>query len=237
MYLRQLAQIHPEITLKLLDENKGVAGGKVEAHQFLESDYVSYIDNDFVFFPGYFERMLSMLQTHPDVAGICPKVVLPGGLIQLCNPGILVKDEWVIFSDKFKDYKYDNPSTLTADECDWVPGGANLWRRQVLEEYAVDPQIIGSYEDNEQVWRMSQSGVKFMSCPSSIVLHIRADFAPGAMQIQNYTHGRYNPEKHRFAVKYFYQKHGKIFSFGFPDEFAKTLGFDDAVEYSNFVKS
>lgn len=233
-YLLEFVKNKANTKLIQLEDNIGVSGGRAKAIEYCTHNYVAFIDNDMVFIPGYFENLLSCLQTTSAAAAL-GKIILPNEQIELNHPSIKVSEEWIEFYDKDKGKHYNNASTFKQERCDWIPGVA-LWRRNVLTEYPIDRELIGGYEDNEYSFRVSKHGLTFMNCPSALVMHIRAEFTKALLDIK-YTMGRHNQTKLQRAAKKFYQKHGYYLSAGKKEDFVKNIGFRDIESYINFVKS
>lgn len=235
-FLQEFAKQHEKVNLQLLQENLGVSGGRAKAAELATSEYLAFVDNDMIFMPGYFENLYEAIKEE-NVAGVLAKCVLPNRKIEVNTPTLEVKDGWAIFSDEDRMKRYDDPSTFDTVETKWIPMGVSIWKTKVLKEIPIDAELIGAYEDNDYTYRVSQAGYVLKNCPSSIVMHIKAEFVPGAMQDKNYTQGRFNPEKLQFAAKHFYKKHHLFLAFGDIEGSCKYLGFNSPDEYMKFIQS
>lgn len=234
--VQEFAKNHDNVTLILLEENLGVSGGRAKAVEFAKHDYLAFIDNDMVFAPGYFEHMIEKMQQDSELAGIFAKVVLPNSKIEVNTPTLSEENNWLIFNDEDRGKNFKDKSTLNFKDCEWIPMGVSLWKKSVLKEIKIDADLIGAYEDNDYTYRVHKTGYKLSNCPKSLVLHIKAEFTKSIAD-KNYTEGRFNPDKLRFAVKHFYQKHNKYLAFGDINGHVKYLGFNSTEEYINFLKS
>ncbi len=235
-FLQEFARRHGNVSLQLLQENLGVSGGRAKAAALATSKYLAFIDNDMVFMPGYFENLYKAIKEE-NVAGVLAKCVLPNRKIEVNTPTLIIKDGWAIFSDEDREKRYDDPSTLDTAECKWIPMGVSIWKTKILKEIPIDAELIGAYEDNDYTYRVSQAGYLLKNCPSSIVMHIKAEFVPGAMHDKNYTQGRFNKDKLQSAAKRFYQKHHLYLAFGDIEGSCRYLGFDNIDSYKEFIKS
>lgn len=235
-FLEEFSKKHSNVDLSFSKQNLGVAGGRSEALKRSKNEFVTFIDNDMVFAPWYFENLVLKLSTSKDLAGVLGKVVFPNKKIQLNYPVFEIDDGVVVFKDIDADKMYNDPSTFEDKECDWLPGVA-MWRLEVIKKFQFDPELVGAYEDNELCYRIKKEGYKFRNCPESIVLHISAQFTPDALKDKAYSEGRFDRSKHLAALKRSYKKHGLVFCFGEKEGFARHIGFNSFKEYAALIKS
>lgn len=213
-------------------ENTGVSGGRLSALEYVQNEFTAYIDNDMVFIDGYFENLVRSF-IDENVAAVVGKIVLPNKKIQLNKPQLEIKDGWALFFDLDENKFFDDSTTLQGSECGWIPGVA-MWRTKVLKQIEIDKNVLGAYEDNEYSFRVAKAGYKFVSCPQSLVLHIKAEFTK-ALEDKNYTAGRFNKDKIKNAAKIFYQKHGLYLALSEIKESCRYFGFNNVEEFKEFV--
>jgi len=93
-------------------------------------------------------------------------------------------------------------------ECDWLPGGATIWRKEIINSFELDPEMKGSYEDNEHAYVIGKAGYKLLNCPSAIAVHNSAEF--NWRVDRKYFAQRHDVEKIKHSLWAFYKKHGYL---------------------------
>lgn len=232
-YLKSLSS--PSLKVVFQTQNTGGSGARIEGLKHIDSEFVAFLDNDIITFPGYFENLIFTLETHSEVIAAQSKVILPNGLIQINRPHFVIEDKWIIFGDKDRDKKYNDYSSIVQEECNYTPIGATLWRSKIFQKYNFDIKFKTVYEDNDFSYSLNKEGFKFINCPNAICLHIPSNFAPDSTR--QYEIARFDNSTILNSAKEFYKKHGKYFAYNDISSHIKYIGFNSTDEYINFLKS
>jgi lipopolysaccharide biosynthesis glycosyltransferase/GT2 family glycosyltransferase len=221
--LKTLIKGRDNIKLILEKDNLGCAGGRRKAFDSTSGEYVISFDNDIIITPFAVENLLKTMIDNPLVVGACCKTVFPNGKIQFNGGALKIEGDFAKFSliDEGKDY--NDTSTFNQFECDWIPGGATIWKKEILKNFKIDLLMKGSYEDNDYCMMIKKSGYKFFNCPNAIVIHNHLSFNKYAKKDKKYIVNRYNEERIIFAIKTFYKKHGFLI---YDPSFYNQVGFD-----------
>ncbi|HVZ57004.1 MAG TPA: glycosyltransferase family 2 protein [Chitinophagaceae bacterium] len=213
--LRRMARRYRHLTVVLETVNLGCAGGRVKAQRFASHDYLLFLDNDIMVSPYYLENLFAQLYRSDAVAGVCCKVVFPDGRIQFNGGRMLQEDGYALYSLYDEGRPFDEEATNQVHDCQWIPGGATLWRRKVFEQFEIDGNMRGSFEDNEISLRMIRAGYTLANAPGAIVIHDHYDFKNTDFKQKeiDYFRARNHAGRIQDALLHFYQKHQLIFSF------------------------
>lgn len=215
MELEKIAEQYDNIKIILETKNLGCAGGRSKATRYANNNYLLFLDNDLLVLPYYLENLFSEIYKQNDIAGVCCKVVFPDGKIQFNGGEMIIDDQYALYSLHDQGIDFDNNVTNVQRICQWIPGGATLWKKDIFIKFGIDDQMKGSFEDNEICLRITNSGYKFVNSPASIVIHNHYDFKSSEYK-QNeaaYFSGRNNHLSIQHALIHFYNKHNLIFSF------------------------
>jgi GT2 family glycosyltransferase len=213
--LKEIAAKYDNIKVVLETSNLGCAKGRSKAARFAKHDYLLFLDNDILVSPYYLENLFAVLYRDGSAAGACCKVVFPNGKIQFNGGRMVLDDKYALYSLYDEGFDFDDPATNRFINCEWIPGGATLWRRKIFEKFGIDEKMKGSFEDNEISYRLTKGGYKLLNSPASIVIHDHYDFKNTQFKQSEaeYFKGRNNQSRIQEALLHFYKKHQLIFSF------------------------
>lgn len=213
--LRKLEKKHINLKVVFENTNLGCAGGRDKAKKYAKGEYVLFLDNDILVFPYYLENLINRLESDPMVAGVCCKTIFPDGKIQFNGGSIIFDDDYALFSLIHDGLDFQNENSNTFIECQWIPGGATIWKKKILENFSVDPEMKGSFEDNEVCLRLINSGYKLLNSPGSIVIHNHFMYKTEEYKKkeEHYYKERNNSDRILYALLHFYKKHKLIVSF------------------------
>jgi len=207
----QLAKACPEypfIKLILLDENLGCAGGRDHALQYVDTDYVLFLDNDVEVFPGTVEHLLLSLEQNSDLLGAGGNFVLPDGLVHLCGAEYWEENGVLRYELSGSGKRFDDPLVGPSGICGWI-SGASMFRRSAFESNPLDLSMKAYYEDLEWCYRVSQETPnRFYRCVESLALHYHEPMRTDASISQNKC--RRGSLKYIEAIAQFCRIHGKI---------------------------
>lgn len=213
--LKKITREYKNLKVILETRNLGCAKGRTKAARYAQNDYLLFLDNDILVTPYYLENLFSLLYKDEAAAGVCCKVVFPDGKIQFNGGRMVVDDQYALFSlyDEGRDFNDD--ATNHFIDCEWIPGGATLWKRAVFEKFGIDEGMKGSFEDNEISYRLKSAGFKLLNSPASVVIHDHYEYKNIAFKKKeaDYYSQRNNQARIKDALLHFYNKHQLIFSF------------------------
>ncbi len=234
--LRKFIKSYKNLKLIESSENLGCAGGRVEAVKSAKGEYYLFLDNDIVVTPYCVENLINTINLDKKTAAVCSKVIFPDMTIQF-NGGTMLEDAHFYrynLLDSFKLF-WDRTTVNNFVSCPWIPGGATLWRAKYYKKFPIDPEMQGSFEDNEVSIRIHKAGYKLRNCPRSVMIHYHVNFKDLAFKEKErrYMSGRYNNERTIKALRHFWKKHEKGFIF---DNEEATYGFLGDYKYESIKK-
>lgn len=173
-----LAEEFPAVRVVFLGRNYGYAEGYNRALQYVDSDYCVLLNSDVEPAAHWLEPLAAMLDSHPDIAAVAPKVLslddrgafeyagASGGFIDalgypFCRGRILGTVER-------DDGQYDD-----AREVFWASGAAFCCRTEVFRRlggFAGD--FFAHMEEIDLCWRMQLAGFSVAVVPQSTVYHL-----------------------------------------------------------------
>jgi GT2 family glycosyltransferase len=163
--------------LYLLDRNLGCAGGRKFAVERADTDYVMFLDDDAEVFPSTVERLVEMLEQHPEATAVTAKVIGPSGVLQHCGADYEEDDGLAVFRLRSNGLLPNDPTIGPSGPCDWVPGTAKVVRRAAFDQFPLDLGMARYYEDNEWCFRVNRLVPgSFLRCVEAPVLHHGGDF-------------------------------------------------------------
>ncbi len=192
--------------------NRGVAPARNQGIRVARGEYIILLDSDTVVEPGAFDRLVAYLDKHPEV-GLCgPKLVDPGGQLQLsCRLFPTLGDKltrrffpaWTQrVSPEVEMADWDHNS---GREVDYVIGACQVIRREALVEVGLlDEWIFYGPEDIDLCLRMHKAGWRVVYNPEAVVVHYEQRVARSLFSSLGW--------RHLWGVVYYFCKHGYLFS-------------------------
>ena len=207
--LKLFAGQHKNTLVILEGENLGCAGGRQRALAEAGGDYIVMLDNDIRVTPWWLENLLARLsESEADAA--CCRVVLPDGMVQYNGGSFWIRDGFILFSFLDSNLRHSDLSTLMDRRCDWLPGGATIYRRRVFDRLQFCTDLRGGLEDNDLSLQMARAGFTMVNSPASLVVHHHHRFESGEFSSPGYSRSRYDREAMFRAMVTFYRRHGLI---------------------------
>lgn len=179
----------PQVQLIVSPTNGGFAYGNNLALRALLAgpapDYVLLLNNDTVVPPGALDGLVNYLETHPEVAVVGPKLLLPDGSLDLACRRSFPSPAVAFYrmvglarlfprSPRFARYNltYLDPDVET--EVDAVVGACMLLRTTVIREVGLlDEQFFMYGEDLDWAYRIKQYGWRIVYYPQVVVHHYK----------------------------------------------------------------
>src|SRR5690606_6487447 len=148
-----------------------------EAIRQATGDYLVLLNNDVEVPPGWLSPLVEVLNTHPDVAAVQPKLLqyqqrdhfeyagAAGGYVDAL--GYPFARGRLFFTLEEDHGQYDEAMDVT-----WATGAALLLRRAALDEVGLlDERFWMHMEEIDLCWRLWRHGWRVRVEPSSVVYH------------------------------------------------------------------
>ena len=208
-FLQLFSKQNANVRLFLEQQNLGCAGGRKKAISQAGGDFIVTLDNDIQVTHRWLENLLARLkETRADAA--CCKVILPDGKIQYNGGSYKISGPFILYSFMDNSLQHNNLNSFIDRECQWLPGGATIYRRPVFDRVAFCADLFGGMEDGDLSLQMARAGLKMVNCPASRVIHHHSSSESKEMQDTSYLRSRYNWERLKETVIHFYRRHGLI---------------------------
>ncbi len=201
------------LDLILLQENLGCTRGRMYALQFVKTEYVIFVDNDFEVLPGAVEHLLYSMKLDPDITAATGMAVFPNGSVHVSG-GDYWPENGVLFYELLGTAKqFNDPGVRPSGTCNWVNASLTIFRKSVLLEHPFDVSLDftkrGYYEDLEWCYRLKQIGAgRFERVIESLCIHSHEPVVHA--QSISAKDRRQGSIKCIEAIAYFYKKHGMI---------------------------
>jgi GT2 family glycosyltransferase len=169
---------YPEVRIATLDQNYGYCGGNNRAAKFARYDNLIFLNNDVEVTPGWLYPIETMLNNHPNIAVVQPKLLsweiqsrfeyagAAGGFIDkhgypFCRGRLFQTVE----TDK-KQYDQDIPIF-------WASGAAFVIRKSVFTDLGgFEEHFEFHMEEIDLCWRVQRLGKEIWYCHNSTVYHL-----------------------------------------------------------------
>jgi GT2 family glycosyltransferase len=150
--------------------NRGFAGGVADGLQVVDTPFVALLNNDAVAAPNWLERLMAVMDAHPEAAAVTSRLLLADVTPPtLNNAGVVLRDDGY-----GADRGLGEPADAYGepDEVFGFSGGAALLRVDALREVGGFPQqFFLYYEDTDASWRLRRAGWSIRYEPSAVVHH------------------------------------------------------------------
>jgi len=192
-------------------DNLGCAGGRKKAISYAGGNYIITLDNDIVVTQGWIEELILRVEEDTNISGACCKVIFPDNTIQYNGGKAIMRDGFVEFFLIDTRKGADDVTTMRKYNCDWIPGGATIYKREIYEKVSIHEEFAGGYEDNDFSWTVKNLGYRIVNCPTARVIHNHLYYDKKSAIFENeYIDRRYNREAIKQSVIAFYKRHGLI---------------------------
>lgn len=160
-----IASRYPIMVIKLYPEQRlTAAAGRYVGYKRTTGDLVLFLDGDMELCKGWLDQAISVMDSQPDVAVICGKVIdLPMSLLM----------------PAMEDVEASGSDAAAVDVRQ--AGGASMYRRSVLEQVGPFNPYLYADEEPELCLRIRHAGFRVLRLPRPIALHLNPwqDLAPG----------------------------------------------------------
>lgn len=206
--LRRVVADRPTVTLHELPENVGCGAGRNIGATRARGEYLVFLDNDIEVREDWLAHLLSEMEADPHLAACCCRVVFPDGTVQFNGGRAAYGERRVRFDLIDTGRREEELGTLETHDCEWVPGGATIFRKSVFDAFPYDSRIAGAYEDNDWSIAVRRAGHRLANCPLATVTHHHMNFSSRARRDGFYTGQRYNKQRLESTLRHFFEKHG-----------------------------
>lgn len=183
--LEYIASHYPKIEVLRNPENYGFCLGNNLGYQFANGDYILFANNDTIFAPDCFEKLVRAAKTSIDIGAVSPKLVRPltdcriGRILD--SAGLTMRRDFTLIDrgiGKIDLGQFDTPVYLFG-----VCGAAAFFTREAIEAarhvegdvWDIDFEYY--FEDGDLAWRLQNLGFRCLYCPEAIVEHYRGGSA------------------------------------------------------------
>lgn len=219
-FIKQFVEPLENVKVHYSETNLGCPGGRRQATRLANGDYIINLDNDIIVTEGWIEELIIKAEQDEGIGAVCCKTVFPNGIVQFNGGSYSVIDDFITFLLIDSERSEQDLETALWHECGWVPGGATLFKRSVVDQLEYSTGYINAFEDNDVALQISHHGYKMYNCPSSKVYHhhILLDNSQ-VSQEKDYMKARYNNEGFVKSLINFYKRNQLIIN----DQFVHRL--------------
>lgn len=179
-----LRQQYPEVKLIVMDQNRGYAGGYNEALKSVKADYYMILNSDVAVEPNWLQSMVSLLDTHPQIAACQPKILSfnqPDHFEYAGAAGGWMDAYGYPFcrGRVFETMEPDSGQYHDACPVAWASGAALMVRSKCFHEVGgFDAYFFAHQEEIDLCWRLQAAGFSIYVCPASVVYHLGGGTLP-----------------------------------------------------------
>lgn len=206
--LRRMVAYRSTVTLRELPENLGCGGGRNLGVQLARGDYLVFLDNDVEVDADWLAHLLTEMEWDANLAACCCRVSFPDGTLQFNGGRATFGELRASFDLLDTGRRKEDLRTLQEHACDWVPGGATIFRKAALVANPYDLAISGAYEDNDWSIMVRRAGWRLANCPLATATHHHMNFSARAQRDGLYRSERYSKTRLEGALRRFHEKHG-----------------------------
>ncbi len=152
--------------------NKGFATTCNDGAAAARGEYVLFLNNDTVPFPGWLDTLVEYIQARPQVGMVGSKLLYPNGTIQHAGVAIC-QDLWP--RHIYVGLPADHPAVNKARRMQAVTGACMLLPRELFQRLGgFDTVFINCYEDIDLCLRLDALGYEIHYCPQSCLIHFES---------------------------------------------------------------
>lgn len=178
--LEVLKKEFPQVKLIEFDQNYGFCGGYNRALAQVSASYYVLLNSDIEVTPGWIEPVVQLLDSHPDIDAVQPKILsyhnkhefeyagAAGGFIDslgypYCRGRIFTKIE--------RDSgQYDDERQIF-----WATGACLFIRSETYHKFGgLDESFFAHMEEIDLCWKINRTPQKVYYCGKSVIYHVGA---------------------------------------------------------------
>jgi GT2 family glycosyltransferase len=174
----QAAQL-PGVTVRLLGQNFGFAGGNNRAFSECDTEYVALLNPDAFPEPDWLEKLVAAAEAHPGVAAFGSRQMVHGAENVVDGLGDVYHVSGLVWRDGHGLALHD--SDAAPREIFSPSAGAALYRRDALNSVGgFDEDYFCYVEDVDLGFRLRLAGYRVMYVPDAVVHHVGSATTGGA---------------------------------------------------------
>ena len=170
--IRPLKTEFPDTHLFINPDNLGFAGGNNLAFPHCKGKYVLMLNNDTEVDPEFLFPLVQLMEEHPDVGVVSPKLFYYDNPNILQFAGTTPMHPITMRGSKIGNGKKDDGSFDQIRETGFANGACMLIRKELLNElgYMYEPYFL-YYEEHDLCSRIERAGYRIMFHPGSRIWH------------------------------------------------------------------
>lgn len=174
-YLTKLSKAKSNVEVIYSDCNLGCPKGRRKILESIKADYIVTMDNDMEVPKHWLRDLILRLEEDKKIMGVCVKDIFPWGKVEFTG-GKIGEDMngFALFMATNYRKNYDDLSTLEEFNCDWIPGGATLWRGNIKEIAEHAKEYVNAFEDFDYSLQIVRKGYRIVNCPNVMFVHNHA---------------------------------------------------------------
>ncbi|MDR3696131.1 glycosyltransferase family 2 protein [Mucilaginibacter sp.] len=169
----QLQAKYPTVKFIRSDKNRGFAGGNNLGIQHATGDYLFFVNNDTEFTPGLIEKLAGVLDAHPEVGMVSPKIkyFYNKGMIQYAGYTPLnyytARNSCIGLREN-DNGQYDHITAPTA----YCHGAAMMVRKAAIEKAGMmNENFFLYYEELDWGENIKRAGYQAWVCTEALIYH------------------------------------------------------------------
>lgn len=168
----RIKEQYPGIILIKSEMNLGFAGGNNLGILAAKGDYLFFLNNDTEVPAGVMEPMVGLLEKHPEIGAVSPKIKYfqDPGLIQYA--GFTPMSPWTIRNRGIGYNQPDGPAYDRPGPTNSVHGAAMMIPRRAIDRAGLMPEVYFLYyEEHDWAEMIKRVGYQVWYQPESFILH------------------------------------------------------------------
>lgn len=167
---RMLAGYGDRIRVVTHFQNKAFATSCNDGAAVARGEYLVFLNNDTIPFPGWLDALIRCAQEHPHVGIVGSKLLFPDGTIQ--HAGMVFCQDYQP-RHIYVGFPADHPAVNKTRQMQAVTGACMLLPRSVFTATGgFDPLFVNGYEDVDLCLRVNALGYEVWYCPTSELVHL-----------------------------------------------------------------
>lgn len=164
---------YPNITFIRSEVNLGFAGGNNLALTKAKGDYLFFVNNDTIFTPGLVEKLVNILDEHPEVGMVSPKIRYYDKPALIQYAGFTAMNFYTCRNKCIGQFEEDKGQyDSTTGKTGYIHGAAMMVRRQAIEKAGPMAENFFLYfEEIDWCERIKRAGFEIWIEPRALIYH------------------------------------------------------------------
>ncbi len=180
-------QSYPQVKIIQLDDNYGFCGGYNRALGQVDADYCVLLNSDIEVTPYWLDPMIKLLDRHPEIAAVQPKVLSYRDKNKFehagAGGGFIDSLGYPFCRGRVFDYVEEDHGQYNDErEVFWATGACLMIRSKVFKKFnGFDEDFFAHMEEIDLCWKLHRANQKVFYCGNSAIYHVGA----GTLGYQN----------------------------------------------------